>query len=190
MNKHSLSKTKSAAIGLTLLELLIVVVILGLLASVASIGLRSLWQSQLLTANLDVIRNWLESTRRAALRGESCEIQILINGNVSDGTDIIESKNAGTLDQSCNNPRKLQLESPSRKSSYNFSVTSGTAVSSFFLTPRGTVFNPSSNGPTFTSDIVFRLEFADKSGKSVSDAYCLRMSPLMANISQPSKSNC
>lgn len=176
--------------GLTLIELLVVVIILGILASISTVALRAFWQGQLLSANLTVIRNWLETTRRAALRGESCDISI-VNGKASEGVTVISSStSASGFNSSCNNPNSLQLESPTKNRTFLFNVsTDGSSLSSFSFTPRGTLFKTSSD-PSFSNDIIISLSLSNSSGSSISDSYCLRLSPLMGSITQPSKSNC
>jgi len=180
---------ESSSLALTLVELLIVITILGILASVSMIAMRSFSQGQILSSNLDVIRNWLESTRRAALRGESCQISIA-NGLANESTSIISSTSSSGFNVSCNSPSSIQLESPERNRYYLFSVSSSNSpISTFSFTPRGTLFK-SELQPAFSDDIKISLRLASSSGASQSDEYCLRLSSMMGNITQPSKANC
>ena len=176
--------------GLTLIELLIVVSILAIISSISVVALRSFWQGQVLRANLDIVRNWLEATRRAALRGEACTITFN-NGTRADMATIISStpSSSGFI-ASCNQPNTLQLESPGNGRTYNFlASTGGSALSQFTFTPRGTLFNTNAT-PSFSSDIIISLQITSSTGTAQSTKYCLRLSPLMANITQPSSVNC
>ena len=186
------SQTLCDVRGLSLIEILIVLAIVGFLGTVATTGLRSLWQSQLINANLNVIRNWLETTRRAALRGESCTITVN-NGTFSDGAVVITSQNpsAESFNASCNDPDSLQLDSPGKNRTYTFRASSsGSTVSTFSFTPRGTIYKSSDTDPTFAEDIIISLSLSAETGTATSDSYCFRISPLMGNMSQPSKANC
>lgn len=198
MHISSILHTRNAAVrsqartnGLTLVELLIVISIIGILGTVSTIGLRSFWQGQLLSANLTVIRNWLETTRRAALRGEACAIT-LVNGKASENDIVISSATtASGFNASCNNPNSVKLESPSKNRTFLFNASSaGSPITAFSFTPRGTLFKTSDADPAFSNDIILSLQLASASGAGISDAYCLRLSPLMGSITLPSKANC
>lgn len=176
--------------GLTLIELLIVVAIIGTLASISMVALRYFWQGQIIRSNLDVVRNWLEATRRAALRGEACTVSFNNGTRVDTNTVISSSPSSSGFIASCNQPNTLQLESSGNNRAYNFLVSSGgSSVSQFTFTPRGTLFKTALT-PSFSSDIIISLELASVSGASQSSKYCLRLSPLMGSITQPSTANC
>lgn len=189
--KQKTYSRKSA--GYTLAELLIVVVILGVFASISVSYVSEIWKGQIAITNLENMRAWLESVRRSSLRGEACTIEITTN-NLRDGSMVLESEifdpNPTVESTPCGSPSTFQLESPYRKEYYVLTAKSGSSnISSFIMTPRGTLYN-SSASPSFSNDLVFSLSIANSSFTASSEAYCLRMSSFLGTIQAIGTSAC
>ena len=182
--------------GYTLTELLIVVVILGVFASISVSYVSEIWKGQIAIANLENMRAWLESVRRSSLRGEACTIEITTN-NLRDGSRVLESEifdpnpdDTAVESTPCGSPSTFQLESPYRKEYYVLTAKSGSSnINSFIMTPRGTLYN-SSASPTFSNDLVFSLSIANSSFAPTSKSYCLRMSSFLGTIQAIGTSAC
>jgi len=170
--------------GYSLPELVIVVVILGVLASISIAYISETWKGQIAIANLENMRAWIESVRRSSLRGQSCTIAITTT-NLRDSGLVLDSEpfiNSSINTSPCGSPTSLSLESNYRKEHYLLSVKTGASnVSSFVMTPRGTLFNTTAT-PAFPDDIIFNLSIANSNYQQTSKSYCLRMSGFLGTI--------
>jgi prepilin-type N-terminal cleavage/methylation domain-containing protein len=114
--------------GFTLVEVLIVVVMMGILSALAvDTGLRELRRERVnaVTVNL---AGWLETVRRASLRGTSCTATIN-TGAMTAGATLATADSSGCLEDA-----PLTIDSDA--GGMSFSVTS--SASSVTFTPRGT----------------------------------------------------
>ena len=175
---------KGRQMGYSLAELLIAVVILGVLASISISYVSEIWKGQIAITNLENMRAWLESVRRASLRGQACTVKVS-SSNLRDGSIVLQSEvfNTGTVESTpCGSPVSASLESPYNKEYYLLTTKSGSSsISSFVMTPRGTLFK-SATTPAFANDIVFNLSIANSSYNATSKSYCLRMSAFLGTI--------
>lgn len=115
--------------GFTLVEVLLVVVILGVLSAVAvDTGLRE-WRREQVNALTLQLAGWLETVRRAALRGSSCTAT-LNTGTVSSGATVATANASGCLS---NSPLVVD---PSHD---NMRFTLSSSASTVTFTPRGTL---------------------------------------------------
>ena len=183
---------RNRQMGYSLAELLIAVAILGILASISVSYVSEIWKGQLAIANLENMRSWLESVRRASLRGQACTVKVS-SSNLRDGSIVLQSEvfNTGTVESTpCGSPVSVSLESPYNKEHYLLTTKSGsTSIGSFVLTPRGTLFK-SATTPAFTNDIVFNLSITNSNYSATSKSYCLRMSAFLGTIQAIGSSAC
>ena len=178
--------------GYSLAELLIVVVILGVLASISIAYVSEIWKGQIAISNLENARAWIESVRRSSLRGQTCKISIT-TASLRDNSIILKSETFGgeEVDSTpCSSPDSVRLESPYRKEYYLLTAKSGsTSISSFIMTPRGTIFNTTAT-PAFSSDITLDLSIANSNYQKTSKSYCIRMAALLGTIQAIGSSAC
>jgi prepilin-type N-terminal cleavage/methylation domain-containing protein len=171
--------------GFSLLELLVVIVIVGILASIA-LGSFD-FKGQIAISNLENMRSWIEAARRSALRGQACTVTIS-NSNLKDGSTIFGASPANS--SSCGSPSTLQLESPYGNQHYLLTIKSGSSdISSFSFTPRGSLFN-SVTTPAFSSDLVFSLRTTNSAYQPTSKTYCLRMTSMIGSVQGIGLSSC
>jgi Tfp pilus assembly protein FimT len=115
--------------GISLAELLMVVVILGVLTAVGvDTGFKE-WRREQVNALTIELAGWLENVRRAALRGTSCTATIT-TGSISAG-DLVATANGPT----CLPNTPLRANPNNSAARYAISSTSQTIT----FTPRGTL---------------------------------------------------
>jgi len=113
----------------TLVELLVVVVILGVLSAVAvDTGLRE-WRREQVNAMTSELAGWLETIRRAALKGSSCTAT-LTTGSVSTGATVATGNSEG-----CLSTRPLTVDQSNDNMLFDISSNASTIT----FTPRGTL---------------------------------------------------
>lgn len=111
--------------GMSLPELLVVISILGVLVALGiDSGLREWHRERVNTVAIE-LAGWLENARRAALRGEACEINI-VTGTLG-ATDTLATA-------TCMPNWPLQIATSTNATRYSISAE----TSRFLFTPRGT----------------------------------------------------
>lgn len=188
--QRDIKPAHDSSYGFSLVELVVVVAIISILAAITLPLLN--WRGQIAISNLENIRSFLEATRRAALKGQACNVTITTT-NLRDGVTILSSSPVGSSSIEavpCGNPTQLELESPYANQNYLLTVQSGSApLTSFTFTPRGTLFNSTST-PSFSEDIVFNLRVANSSFNPISNSYCLRMTGVLGSVEGIGSSSC
>ncbi|MEB3275516.1 MAG: prepilin-type N-terminal cleavage/methylation domain-containing protein [Cyanobacteriota bacterium] len=115
--------------GFTLVEVLLVVVIMGVLSVVVvDTGLRE-WRREQTNALTLQLAGWLETVRRAALRGSNCTAT-LNTGILSTGAQVASANASGCLSNA-----PLVVDPSHDNMSFNLSSTASTVT----FTPRGTI---------------------------------------------------
>ena len=167
--------------ALTLTELLIVVAIIGITASIASFGVIQSVQRNRSNTIIVALAGWLESLRTSASRGNTCT-GIITLGSMSSGTSIGSvSTVASETSSSC---FKESVSVPSTYGRFNFTLSSSdsaTATQKISFTRRGSVY------PNPSSKIILTL-----TGSSALPSRCLVIDGLAGNISLgvPSGTDC
>ena len=83
--------------GISLTEVLVVVAILGVLSGlVIDAGIRD-WRREQVNAVVVELAGWLESVRRAALKGSSCQVT-LFDGTLAAGAVLAQGADVGATD--------------------------------------------------------------------------------------------
>jgi prepilin-type N-terminal cleavage/methylation domain-containing protein len=170
---------KRRAPGFSLPELMVAVTILGVLSGLMiDAGLRD-WRREQVNAVVVELAGWLESVRRAALKGSSCAVTLTTtNGTLAGGAELARGVDVGSLDAAAstivNNCRSSQpLRIPSLSANQRFHVEA--TQDRFVFTPAGTVFP----APSATTPIVIRVSLAD----GIDPERCVQLEGLMGLIS-------
>lgn len=164
--------------GFSLPETLMVVAILAVLSGLMiDAGLRD-WRREQVNAVVVELAGWLESVRRAALKGSSCAVTLATtSGTLAAGAELASAADVGQADASAaaiaNNCRSRQpLRIPSLSANQRFQVQASQA--SFVFTPAGTLHPaPAANAP-----IVIRVSLAD----GVDPERCVQLEGLLGLI--------
>lgn len=115
--------------GFTLVEVLVVVVIMAVLSAVAvDTGLRE-WRREQVNALTLQLAGWLETVRRAALRGSSCTATVN-TGILSSGDQVATANASGCLSNA-----PLVVDPSHDSMTFALSSTASTVT----FTPRGTL---------------------------------------------------
>ena len=162
--------------GFTLAELLVVIVIVGIMSTIAldtSSRIKEREQINAITINL---AGWLNQVRKSALRGSSCSV--IVNSSVSPGTTIATAATASTppaerdANSMClaDNPLTMNtINTAAPQASYKITQS---PTGSIIFTPRGSVLLAENS----SIDLVVELL---PSGPS----RCISIKGLIANIS-------
>jgi prepilin-type N-terminal cleavage/methylation domain-containing protein len=127
--------------GFSLSELLIVTAIVGIFAGLAiNIGIRQ-WQRERVNGMAVQLAGWIETVRRASLRGTSCAITVA-SGDVSANDVVAQTSDDDDVagDNNCLDSNPLRVNANSNMA---FSLTSS-PEGAFGYTPRGTFWSTSS----------------------------------------------
>lgn len=120
--------------GFSLPELLIVIVIAGLFSSIAITAGVNQWQREQINKLAIELSGWLETVRRAALRGEACSVT-LVTGTLSGGSTLATATCPSDEDDPPPDPPLLLVENLG--SNINLTVASSSEEAITF-SPRGT----------------------------------------------------
>lgn len=167
--------------GFSITEVMVVVAILGILSALMiDIGLRD-WRREQVNAVVVELAGWLESVRRAALKGSSCQVTLTTGNAMAGGAVLAEAADVGTADTAAstiaNNCRSLQsLVIPGLNTNQTFTVTASNTTGSFVFTPAGTL-HPA---PGATTPIVITVELAN--GSNQDPRRCVELEGLLGVI--------
>lgn len=127
--------------GFSLAELLITTAIIGIFAALSiNIGLRQ-WQRERVNAMAVQLAGWLETVRRASLRGTSCAVSISTGTVTDNGIVAATTDDSGVAgDNNCLSGSPLRVN---ENSNMRFSLSLSPA-GSFGYTQRGTFWSASS----------------------------------------------
>lgn len=121
--------------GFTLVEMVVVAAILGVLASLGVVATGEIQKRERVNALAIGLAGWLEEVRRAAMRGNPCDVTIT-TGNLS-GLAVVAQLSGSPIPETCptqNNP--FQIPDVAKEGSFVVTASS----SGFAFTPRGTKF--------------------------------------------------
>ena len=145
--------------GFSVLELMLAVGIIVILAGISFRASGNEWRRERVNAQAQALVGWLEAVRRSAVRGNACLVSLLptqssTSASLQPGALLATaSEDASTTVVSivgnCMSTDPLRVVAITSRSDA-FEVT--TNASSLLFTPRGTLFNPSSNAQ-FSSDV-------------------------------------
>ena len=151
--------------GISLTEVLVVVAILSVLSGlVIDAGIRD-WRREQVNAVVVELAGWLESVRRAALKGSSCQVTLTTtDGTVAAGAVLARGADVGATDADsvaaaspiANNCRSSQpLVIPSLGTIQSFQIVAN--ADSFVFTSAGTLYP----APQPSAPIVIQVSLAD-----------------------------
>jgi prepilin-type N-terminal cleavage/methylation domain-containing protein len=170
-------------LGFSLPEILIVVVILGILATTAiSISVQELRRNKVQKA-ANTLAGWLDSAARAAQRGQGCLVSIpsttVTTGNsaATIQSDTTTTPSSAIINQ-CALIGNLSFDNISDGSS--FSITTA-PVSSIVFTPRGTIFNPADPSGIFGQNIRVTINVF-QAGSAQPPSSCVVITPPLGQI--------
>lgn len=154
--------TSLEAAGFSILELMVAVGIIVILAGISFRASGNEWRRERVNAQAQALVGWLEAVRRSAVRGNACLVSFAPALSGASGSGSLQpgallasaSEDASTtvvsITGNCMSTEPLRVVAiTSRNDAFQVSTT----ASSLLFTPRGTLFNPSSNGQ-FSTDVV------------------------------------
>jgi prepilin-type N-terminal cleavage/methylation domain-containing protein len=152
----------------SLVEVLMVVAILGILSAlVIDAGIRD-WRREQVNTVVVELAGWLESVRRAALKGSSCRVT-LNSGSLAPGATLASA--APLVSTAINNPCRSDHTITSLTANQRFVVSS--TASTLTFTPAGTLY------PVPQTPVVIRVALADGSDPE----RCVQLEGLLGLIS-------
>ena len=166
--------------GISLTEVLVVVAILSVLSGlVIDAGIRD-WRREQVNAVVVELAGWLESVRRAALKGSSCQVT-LFDGTLAAGAVLAQGADVGTTDadsvaaaspiaNNCRSSQPLVIPSLGTVQSFQIAATAG----SFVFTPAGTLYP----APQPSAPIVIEVSLADGQDPQ----RCVQLEGMMGHI--------
>ena len=158
--------------GFTLAELMIVVAVIGLVASIAFNVSSQDWRRARLNRVVQEASAWLESIRKAAQRTQSgCVVTVNTLANQSPGSVLATVSNRAVGESSCGPEANLLFNADSPGDLISAQASSATVI----FTPRGTIVGASS--AVISSDWEWRFALS-----SVSALRCIRLSGLLGAI--------
>ena len=164
--------TPRFAAAFSLAELMVVVAVLAIVASLSLNTFGHDWRRAKLTSTAQEWAAWFELVRKAALRTESgCLITVSALAAQPSGTAVAVASNLGANESTCAAEPTLRFLAPSQGDAINTAITS----SSLIFTPRGTILG--AGAAALSSGWELRLSL------STTDALrCIRLSGLLGAI--------
>ena len=168
--------------GFSLTEVMVVVAILSVLSGrVIDAGIRD-WRREQVNAVVVELAGWLESVRRAALKGSSCQVTLTTtNGTLAAGAVMAQGADVGATDADsdaaassiANNCRSSQpLVIPSLGTIQSFQIVAN--ADTFVFTPAGTLYP----APQPSAPIVIQVSLADGQDPQ----RCVQLEGMMGHI--------
>ena len=151
--------------GFSLTEVMVVVAILSVLSGLVIDGGIRDWRREQVNAVVVELAGWLESVRRAALKGSSCQVTLTTtDGTVAAGAVLARGADVGATDadsvaadspiaNNCRSSQPLVIPSLGTVQSFQIAATAG----SFVFTPAGTLYP----APQPSAPIVIEVSLAD-----------------------------
>ena len=176
--------------GFSLTELMVVVAILGVLSGlVIDAGIRD-WRREQVNAVVVELAGWLESVRRAALKGSSCQVRLIsTNVTLAAGDQMAQGEDVGTADadseaaaspipNNCRSSQPFVIPSIGAVQRFQIRATEG----NFVFTPAGTLY------PAPVAPIVIQVALADGQDPQ----RCVQLEGLMGviQVGRVSAGNC
>lgn len=168
--------------GFSVVEMLVVVAVLGSVASATISVSGNEWQRERVNAAAVELAGWLETVRRASLKGNACQVTIT-GGSLTAGATMATAQEivgASAITNNCLSSQPLPISGSLGSASYSIRPGGST---SFKFTPRGTV-NAGTTNAQLTSPIVIEISLAG----GTSPLRCVRISEGLGLISVGSSS--
>lgn len=164
-------------IGFTVVELMVTVVVIGILTAAGINAAGNEWRRERVNAVAIELQGWLESVRRASLRGNACQVTItggslMAGATFATGAIAVVGPSGISIANNCLSTQPLTISSASNTDgTYTISPSGSTQ---FTFTPRGTVNTATSPFDTpLTSPIVVEISLSGTTGPM----RCVRISP-------------
>jgi len=159
-----MNRTTNASNGFSTIEMVAIVAISGLIASLALSATMQAHRREQINALTIGLAGWMEEVRRSALRGSPCEI-VINTGTLSDNA-VVATVEADTSPSTCSNlSNPYRLPEASKDRSYTISAE----PSSFYFTPKGT------KSPSGTIEIMAAMNNSNI-------ARCIQLNGLLGNL--------
>lgn len=176
------SRAFGRAAGFSLIEVIAVVVILGVLATIGANALVFELHRDRAYAAANDLAGWLEAVRRSSERGRGCTVTITPSANATGATQIATA--AQTAGSAINDPSQCRANEPLQFTSNDAGARYQVAVdpvATFVFTPRGTIFNPAAANGAFANTIQISVNTV-AGGNAVAPMRCVRITPPLGAI--------
>jgi prepilin-type N-terminal cleavage/methylation domain-containing protein len=159
--------------GFTVIELMVTVVVIGILSATAINAAGNEWRRERVNGVAIELQGWLESVRRASLRGNACRVTIT-GGSLSGGSTLATGSIApgasGTaIANNCLSAQPLTISGATNADGTYTISPSGSTL--FTFTPRGTVIT------AFTTPVTTPIVVQISLTGTTSPMRCVRISP-------------
>ncbi|KEF41334.1 MAG: hypothetical protein ER33_11845 [Cyanobium sp. CACIAM 14] len=164
--------------GFSVMEMMVTLATIGLLSAVAISESGNAWRRERVNSVAVELAGWLDAARRAAMKGNACQVTIT-GGTLSSGATLAtasEIVSAQAITNNCLTSQPLSIvTSLGNSTAYSIAPSGST---SFKFTPRGTV-NAAAANAQLTSPIVIQISLAGSSGP----LRCVRVSEGLGLVS-------